>query len=134
MFTLLPIGSYSVTIELQGFATQTSKMTLGTGDRVRVDAKLQVGAVEETVLVTGTSPLVQTDTSTVRTLFTDKAVQDSPLQERNIVRLVQIESRRERRRRSAPRERHASRRSAPDLRRYRSTAVKTPEQSADRRH
>ena len=90
VFTLLPIGSYSVTIELQGFATQNSKLTLGTGDRVRVDAKLQVGAVAETVLVTGTSPLVQTDSSTVRTLFTEKLVQDSPLQERNIIRLVQL--------------------------------------------
>src|SRR5215467_9607401 len=89
-FTLLPIGSYTVKVELQGFTTQNSRLILGTGDRVRVDAKLQVGTVAETVVVTGSSPLVQTDSSTVRTLYTEKLIEGSPLQERNIIRLVQM--------------------------------------------
>src|SRR5260221_5907329 len=42
-FTLLPIGSYTVKIELQGFQIVNAKVDLATGDRARVDAKLQVG-------------------------------------------------------------------------------------------
>src|SRR5215467_14725304 len=79
-FTLLPIGSYTVKVELQGFTAQNSRLTLGTGDRIRMDAKLQVGNVAETIVVTGAAPLVQTDSSTVRTLYTEKLIEGSPLQ------------------------------------------------------
>jgi iron complex outermembrane receptor protein len=40
---LLPGGSYSVKIELEGFTPQTSRVTLAAGNPVRVDATLQVG-------------------------------------------------------------------------------------------
>ena len=63
VFTLLPIGTYTVKIELQGFGTQNSRVPLSAGDRARVDAKLQLGAVAEQVTVTGETPLVQTDSS-----------------------------------------------------------------------
>src|SRR5579864_8855823 len=71
-FTLLPIGSYTVKIELTGFQTVTAKVDLATDDRARVDAKMQVGTVAETVLVTGDAPLLQTDTSTVGALINEK--------------------------------------------------------------
>ena len=89
-FTILPIGRYTVKIELQGFSTQTTSVVLAAGDRARIDAKLQVGAVSETVNVTGESPLVQTDSSTLSSLVTEKAVQDLPVNGRNFVRLVQL--------------------------------------------
>jgi hypothetical protein len=89
-FTLLPIGTYTIKIELQGFSTQNARMTLAAGDRARVDAKLQVGAVAENVTVTGESPLLQTDTATLSSLVTEKAVQDLPVNGRNFVRLVQL--------------------------------------------
>jgi carboxypeptidase family protein len=90
LFNLLPIGIYSVKVELQGFVTQTTRLTLSTGDRVRFDAKLQVGQVSENVLVTAESPLVQTDTATVGSLVSAKAVEDLPVSGRNIQRLVQL--------------------------------------------
>src|SRR5439155_18258229 len=52
--------------------------------------KLQVGAVAENVTVTGESPLLQTDTATLSSLVTEKAVQDLPVNGRNFVRLVQL--------------------------------------------
>lgn len=90
VFTLLPIGAYTVRIELSGFQSQVTKVTLATGDRSRVDARLQIGSLNETVLVSGEAPLLQTDTSTVSTLFNEKAVQDLPVNGRNIIRLVQM--------------------------------------------
>src|SRR5215831_9895993 len=64
LFNLLPIGSYTVKVELQGFGTQTMRVTVSAGDRARVDAKLQVGAVAENITVAADAPLLQTDTAT----------------------------------------------------------------------
>jgi len=89
-FTLLPIGSYTVKIELVGFQTVSSRVELATGDRTRVDARMQVGAVQETVAVTSDAPLLQTDTSTVGALINEKTVQDAPIPGRNIIRMVQM--------------------------------------------
>src|SRR3954470_17893144 len=52
VFTLLPIGTYTVKIEMQGFQTQNARVVLTSGDRTRIDGKLTVGGVEESVLVT----------------------------------------------------------------------------------
>ncbi|PYQ81215.1 MAG: TonB-dependent receptor, partial [Acidobacteria bacterium] len=90
LFNLLPIGTYTVNVELQGFASQTTRVVLSAGDRVRFDPKLQLGQVQESVLVTAESPLLQTDTATVSALVSEKAVQDLPVSGRNVVRLVQL--------------------------------------------
>jgi carboxypeptidase family protein len=90
LFNLLPIGTYTVKVELQGFSTQTTRVALSAGDRVRFDPKLQLGAVQENVTVTAESPLLQTDTATVSSLVSEKAVQDLPVSGRNAMRLVQL--------------------------------------------
>ena len=90
LFNLLPIGAYTVKVELQGFNSQTTNVTLSAGDRVRVDAKLQVGQIAENVTVAAESPLLQTDTATVSSLVSAKAVQDLPVSGRNVQNLVQL--------------------------------------------
>ena len=90
VFTLLPIGVYTVKIELQGFQSATSRVELATGDRARVDARLQLGTVQENLTVTGESPLLQTDSATVSSLIDQKTVQDAPIPGRNIIRMVQM--------------------------------------------
>ena len=89
-FTLLPIGTYTLQIELQGFQTYMARIVAASGDRARVDARLQLAGLAETVNVVGQSPLVQTDTATVGALVTEKAVQDLPVNGRNFVRLISI--------------------------------------------
>src|SRR5215471_18900165 len=90
LFNLLPIGTYTVKVELQGFTSQTTSVSLSAGDRVRVDARLQVGQVAENVTVAAESPLLQTDTATVSSLVSAKAVQDLPVSGRNVQQLVQL--------------------------------------------
>src|SRR5687767_1272829 len=90
VFTFLPIGTYTVKIELQGFSAYSSRAVLTSGDRTRIDGRLNVGVVTETVEVTAEAPLLQTDASTLRTLVTEKAVQDLPIVGRNFINVVSM--------------------------------------------
>src|SRR2546430_337395 len=89
-FTLLPIGNYDVKTDLAGFKPQTARVTLGTGDRARVDVRLELGAVSESVTVAASSPLLQTDTSRVSSKLTAETVQNAPIAGRNIINIVQL--------------------------------------------
>lgn len=89
-FTLLPIGTYEVKSELSGFGTQTATVNLATGDRARVDAKLEVGGLSETLTVSGDQPLLQTDTSRVQQRLTAETVENAPIAGRNIINIVQL--------------------------------------------
>ena len=52
-FNLLPIGQYSIRIEVSGFKVFTvPNLTLVAGDRTRLDAKMEIGATTEVVNVT----------------------------------------------------------------------------------
>ena len=43
-FTLLPVGTYSLTVEATGFKTYSAGgITIAVGDRARMDAKMEVG-------------------------------------------------------------------------------------------
>src|SRR5438552_917816 len=88
---LLPIGRYSVRVEVAGFKTFTvGELTLAAGDRARVDAKLEVGQTSETVEITAELPALQTDSSSLGTAITGRLVQDLPLNGRNYVQLAQL--------------------------------------------
>jgi Carboxypeptidase regulatory-like domain len=89
-FNFLQAGSYSVTVEAQSFQSfRIPNLTLGTGDRARADAKLQIGASNQTVDVTTSTSALQTDSSTIGSVVTDRTVQDVPLNGRNFISLVQ---------------------------------------------
>src|SRR5262250_1923569 len=87
-FNLLPIGAYTVKIELAGFRTYTTRITLATGDRARVDAQMQVGEVSQSVEVAAETTPLQTDSSTIGVSI--QAVADLPVNGRNFIRLVQL--------------------------------------------
>ncbi len=88
----LPIGRYTVTVELSGFKTFVrADLELHVADRLRVDATLQTGAISETVIVTGATPTVQTETSEISTLINSTQVSQMPLNGRNIVQLVAMQ-------------------------------------------
>ena len=90
VFTLLPIGIYTVKIELQGFQTVNSRVELATGDRARVDARLELGSRAGEPHRQRGIPLLQTDSATVSSLIDQKTVQDAPIPGRNIIRMVQL--------------------------------------------
>ena len=91
LFTLLPVGHYSLRVENPGFkAWNVADVALAAADRLRLDVRLEVGQMEQSIDVTAQSPALQTDSSTVGTLVNEKGMQDLPLNGRNFVRLAQL--------------------------------------------
>src|ERR1044071_1512923 len=61
----LPIGSYAVTVEMQGFKTYSREVPVQVGQTTRIDVTLEVGAAQEKVTVSADAPLLTTETSDV---------------------------------------------------------------------
>ena len=65
-FARLPGGTYTVTFQLAGFSTVTREaLRLDANFVATIDAKLAVGGLEETITVTGDSPVVDVRSTTV---------------------------------------------------------------------
>ena len=85
----LAVGSYRVTGTLEGFQTEVRNgIGLTIGREAIVDMKLQVGAVSQSVEVTGEAPLVQTTEATVSYLVADQTMRDLPLNNRDMSQLI----------------------------------------------
>ena len=84
----LPPGPYAIKIGLAGFKAYSSQgLALGAGQTVRQTYALEVGSIEETVTVTGLSPLVQTS-STAQMQTIGAEVQEIPVSRRNLQNVV----------------------------------------------
>jgi hypothetical protein len=87
----LPIGSYVVTIAASGFATyRQAGVTLEVGQRLRLDATLQVGEVTSTVTATAEVSRVQTESSSLGTVVERQRIQNLPLNGRHVFNLVKL--------------------------------------------
>ena len=89
VFALLPVGVYSVTAKLQGFCTaKRSDIRLNVDQVARVDLELAVGEVTQTVEVKATTATIDTDTSTVGQMVSERQVTQLPLNGRNFLQLL----------------------------------------------
>jgi hypothetical protein len=78
-YPALPPGLYTVTFELTGFQTiKREGIRLGLNQTLSVDAQLQLSSLQETVTITGASPVVDVTSTTVGTNFTKELLQDIP--------------------------------------------------------
>ena len=85
----LPISSYSLTVEAQGFQKSVRPgIVLQLDQRARVDMTLALGSTTQTVEVTGAPPILQTDTMQLSTVITSKINEDLPLASRNYIQLT----------------------------------------------
>jgi hypothetical protein len=76
----LNAGTYTVTVTLMGFKTAVlNKVVLNAGVPAAVKPILEVGALEETIVVQATSELLQTQTSTVATTMNATMLTNLPL-------------------------------------------------------
>ena len=89
--TALKIGKYNVTFVKDGFQKLVqASIDVRIGQVVRLDVALKVGAVSQTVEVTGAPPLLQTETSSLGTVETEKRIVDLPLNGRNFFKLAYL--------------------------------------------
>jgi hypothetical protein len=85
----LPVGLYDVTAELPGFTTVSKKdIEVNVAQTQSVDFPLKVAALAETVNVTGSSPLVETTSSSVGGFVDPKRIESIPLNGRQFANLA----------------------------------------------
>ncbi len=87
-FPRIPNGRYSLTVEAKGFKTYNiPELALEVNQRARIDVALQVGAISESIQVTGEAALLQTDTTQVGATVDSSQIDHTPLISRNPVAL-----------------------------------------------
>ena len=91
-FAALPVGNYEVRVEQSGFqAAVRSGLTLTVGQEAVVNFTLEVGAVTQTIAVTGEAPLVNTTSGSLGGLVDERKVADLPLNGRNFIDLTMLQ-------------------------------------------
>src|SRR3954463_8616561 len=86
----LPVGTYEVNFELQGFQGATRRnIALHVNDRLQIDGRLSVGGLAESVIVSAATPLIQPIAALQTTMGTQQ-VQELPLNNRNFVQLATL--------------------------------------------
>jgi len=91
-FVNLSLGKYSLKVTKSGFRTQEfTDVVVQAAQTTDISATLKVGAVNETVEVSGgTAPLVETTSNAISTTVDLKQIEDLPLQGRNLATLSQL--------------------------------------------
>ena len=78
-FPNIPIGVYSVTVELSGFAKTIRKdIKIETGFNAQVDFKVKVSSIQETVTVSGEAPIIDTRSNAVVAVFSKEMMESIP--------------------------------------------------------
>jgi hypothetical protein len=78
-FTRLVPGTYSVRAELQGFQSVDQRNISVNSDQVsRADFRMSIGTVEESITVSGQSPLIDTSTGVKQTVISNEVLERLP--------------------------------------------------------
>ncbi|MGH9657521.1 MAG: carboxypeptidase regulatory-like domain-containing protein [Bryobacteraceae bacterium] len=84
-------GDYQVQVQKAGFkAALRSGIRLQVDQVARLDFSLEVGGVAESIDVTGTAPLIDSETSSIGQVINNKSIVEMPLNGRNAWHLVQL--------------------------------------------
>ena len=90
-FLSLPIGTYTLTVEQEGFKKATVDLTLETAEKARQNFELQIGQTQQTVTVNDSASNLSTQDASLGTVINNNTVADTPLYLRNwddLLRLV----------------------------------------------
>ncbi|MGD0963588.1 MAG: TonB-dependent receptor [Candidatus Acidiferrales bacterium] len=87
-FLNVKVGRYNLTVEQSGFSKFTTDVRVDVGARQRVDAKMQVGVITESVVVSAAAAMIQTDSSELGQVIGTQTVAELPLNGRNYADLA----------------------------------------------
>jgi len=84
-------GAYTITITKQGFSQHTYRnYRVQVGQTARLDVELEVGSVSQSVEVTSTDVILQSENASVNQVIAPTAVAELPLNGRNLAQLAII--------------------------------------------
>jgi hypothetical protein len=87
-FSLLPIGRYSITVRAPQFATVVQQpIQVTVSQTVRVNVRMELSSIEESVTVSGGAQLVDTSSNALGRVVTGRELVDLPLNGRNFTQL-----------------------------------------------
>jgi hypothetical protein len=90
-FPGLAIGTYTVTVSLQGFKTfVVNDVVLTAGSPANVKATLEVGGISEQVVVSSTSEIIQTQSSVVSSTINTNQIVKLPITSRSAMDFVTL--------------------------------------------
>ena len=90
-FLSLVPGVYSVSVTRPGYKSYSrSSITIQVAAAVRIDVVMQVGQVQQQVIVTAAPPLLQTESSTLGEVVGSRTVTEMPLNGRNVLNLASL--------------------------------------------
>ena len=90
-FPLLLPGNYEIKVERDGFQSVTrTRIKVETGNITTVDLELPVGAVEQSVTVEASVPLLETGTAAVSHIVENKTIVNMPLLDRRASQLTRL--------------------------------------------
>jgi len=87
---LLPPSDYRVTVRFAGFKQEVRNVTLEVNQVSRLDFKLEVGSVTETIEVTAATPLLESSNASIGQVIETQAIADLPLNGRNYLDLAKL--------------------------------------------
>jgi Carboxypeptidase regulatory-like domain len=88
----LPPGTYTVKVEYQGFRTVVrEKLELLVATDRKVDVRLELGEISQSVVVFETASTLNTQDATVGNAFDEKEVKSLPFLARNVVNLLTLQ-------------------------------------------
>jgi outer membrane receptor protein involved in Fe transport len=90
-FNLLPVGRYRLEVSIQGFSTESlPEVKLDVDQVLRLDFALKPGTLNETVEVSASAALLDSETSTVGQVISNKSIVEMPLNGRNYLALATL--------------------------------------------
>ena len=78
-FTAVPSGTYTVAVKMNGFRTFSRTVPVTLNSVARVDVKLEIGQLTESVQVSAESPVLQTDKAEVRAELKAQELENLPV-------------------------------------------------------
>src|SRR5205085_9336133 len=72
----VPPGTYTLKVELSGFATQTQNVVVSVGSAVSLDNKLRLAGTAESVSVTAEVPVINISNAEVSTTITQEQIKE----------------------------------------------------------
>ncbi len=92
VITQLPAQTYTITVSLAGFQTQTfDKFVLQVSQEARLDVTLKIGALSAEIAVTGAAPLIQSEDAANGAVLDEQKIRELPINSRNFWQLAQLD-------------------------------------------